>query len=172
MLLAGERKSVEPIAARVAPGEVQQLHHFVSASPWATEPLEAELVCEERAAGERKFYPAGQPAETPLRTLAAAIKARWVWERAHQQMKEELGLDHPEGRSWRGLHHNALLCRLAFAFLQHLRLGGKRAARHRAAGRPPAPSLPEVRRRFLAAPLAHLARCPGCGRRLPRHPQL
>ena len=35
----GERKSVEPMAARVAPGEVQQLHHFVAASPWATAPL-------------------------------------------------------------------------------------------------------------------------------------
>src|SRR5215207_4269008 len=44
LLLPGERKSVEPMADRVAPGEVQQLHHFVSASPWATEPLEAELV--------------------------------------------------------------------------------------------------------------------------------
>ena len=44
LLLPGERKSVEPMAARVAPGEVQQLHHVVSASPWATGPLEAELV--------------------------------------------------------------------------------------------------------------------------------
>jgi hypothetical protein len=44
LLLPGERKSVEPMAARVAPGDVQQLHHFVSASPWATGPLEAELV--------------------------------------------------------------------------------------------------------------------------------
>ncbi len=40
----GERKSVEPMAARVAPGEVQQLHHFVAASPWATAPLGEELV--------------------------------------------------------------------------------------------------------------------------------
>src|ERR687893_613115 len=40
----GERKSVEPMAARVAPGDVQQLHHFISASPWRCEPLEAELV--------------------------------------------------------------------------------------------------------------------------------
>ncbi len=44
LLLPGERKSVEPMAARVAPGQVQQLHHFVSASPWAVGPLEAELV--------------------------------------------------------------------------------------------------------------------------------
>ena len=44
LLLPGERKSVEPMAARVAPGDVQQLHHFVSTSPWATAPLEDELV--------------------------------------------------------------------------------------------------------------------------------
>src|SRR3712207_648856 len=44
LLLPGERKSVEPMAARVAPGDLQQLHHFVSASPWATAPLEDELV--------------------------------------------------------------------------------------------------------------------------------
>jgi SRSO17 transposase len=40
----GERKSVEPMAARVAPGDAQQLHHFVAASPWAVAPLEEELV--------------------------------------------------------------------------------------------------------------------------------
>jgi len=34
--------------------------------------------------------------------LAATIKARWVCEQAHQQLKEELGLDHFEGRSWTG----------------------------------------------------------------------
>ncbi len=44
LILPGERKSIEPMAARVAPGDTQQLHHFVSTSPWATEPLEDELV--------------------------------------------------------------------------------------------------------------------------------
>src|SRR5689334_12777454 len=44
LILPGERKSVEPMAARVAPGDLQQLHHFVSTSPWATAPLEEELV--------------------------------------------------------------------------------------------------------------------------------
>src|SRR3954451_22801898 len=44
LILPGERKSVEPMAARVAPGDIQQLHHFVSTSPWATAPLEDELV--------------------------------------------------------------------------------------------------------------------------------
>ncbi len=44
LILPGERKSVEPMAARVAPGDTQQLHHFVSTSPWAAAPLEDELV--------------------------------------------------------------------------------------------------------------------------------
>ena len=43
LLLPGGRKSVEPLAERVAPGEVQQLHHFVSTSPWDTAPLERAL---------------------------------------------------------------------------------------------------------------------------------
>jgi SRSO17 transposase len=84
------------------------------------------LVGEHRANGERKYYLANLPADTPLEALAARIKARWVCEQMHQQLKDELGLDHFEGRSWRGLHHHALLCQLAFAFLQHLRLGGKK----------------------------------------------
>ena len=59
---------------------------------------------------------------TDLRTLAATIKARWICEQAHQQMKEELGLDHFEGRSWQGLHRHALMTMIAYAFLQHRRL--------------------------------------------------
>jgi SRSO17 transposase len=87
---------------------------------------EAWLIGEHRTTGERKYYLANHPADTPLEALAALIKARWTCEQMHQQMKDELGLDHFEGRSWRGLHHHALLCQLAFAFLQHLRLGGKK----------------------------------------------
>ncbi|HEX5878983.1 MAG TPA: IS701 family transposase [Actinomycetota bacterium] len=90
---------------------------------------EAWLVGEHRAGGERKYYLANLPADATLETLAAAIKARWVCKQMHQQMKDELGLDHFEGRGWRGLHHHALLCQLAFAFLQHLRLGEKRSRR-------------------------------------------
>src|SRR3954449_6417354 len=87
---------------------------------------EAWLVGEHRANGERKYYLSNLPPDATLEALAALIKARWVCEQLHQQLKDELGLDHFEGRSWRGLHHHALLCLLAFAFLQHLRLGGKK----------------------------------------------
>ena len=80
------------------------------------------------------------PADADLATLAATIKARWVCEQAHQQMKEELGLDHFEGRSWTGLHRHALMTMIAFAFLQNRRLrasGGKKN-RPRAASAEPA----------------------------------
>src|SRR6266550_3609961 len=54
------------------------------------------------------------------------IKARWICEQAHQQMKEEIGLDHFEGRSWQGLHRHALMTMIAYAFLQHRRLATAR----------------------------------------------
>jgi SRSO17 transposase len=83
---------------------------------------EAWVVGEHRSSGERKYYLSNLPADADLTTLAAAIKARWVCEQAHQQLKEELGLDHFEGRSWTGLHRHALMSMIAFAFLQHRRL--------------------------------------------------
>src|SRR5919201_271373 len=87
---------------------------------------EAWLIGEHRMSGEKKYYLANLPGNTDLRTLAAAIKARWVCEQAHQQMKEELGLDHFEGRSWQGLHRHALMTMIAYAFLQHRRLATAR----------------------------------------------
>jgi SRSO17 transposase len=83
---------------------------------------EAWLVGEHRTSGEKKYYLANLPARTDLRTLAATIKARWVCEQGHQQLKEELGLDHFEGRSWQGLHRHALMTMIAYAFLQNRRL--------------------------------------------------
>jgi SRSO17 transposase len=70
---------------------------------------EAWLIGEHTNSGEKKCYLANLPATTDLRTLAATIKARWICEQAHQQLKEELGLDHFEGRSWQGLHRHALM---------------------------------------------------------------
>jgi SRSO17 transposase len=75
-----------------------------------------------RADGTERFYLTNLPATTTLTELAQTIKARWNCEPVHQQLKEELGLDHFEGRSWTGLHHHELLTMIAFAFLQHYRL--------------------------------------------------
>jgi SRSO17 transposase len=146
--------AAEFAALRVRPAEGVQLRngwHLPGEAAW--------LVGERRASGERKYYLSNLPAGTALEELAATIKARWVCEQAHQQMKEELGLDHFEGRGWRGLHHHALLAMLALAFLQHLRLGEKRSRyptrgrpatpAHLARGAPPHPRHPDPRRPAL-----------------------
>jgi SRSO17 transposase len=105
---------------------------------------EAWLIGEHRTSGERKYYLANLPATTDLRSLAATIKARWICEQAHQQLKEELGLDHFEGRSWQGLHRHALMTMIAYAFLQHRRLA---AARRRKKKKPRAAASADVARR-------------------------
>ena len=80
------------------------------------------MVGEHRSSGERKYSLSNLPAGADLRTLACAIKARRSCEQAHQRMKEELGLDHFEGRSWTGPHRHALLTMIAYVVLQHRRL--------------------------------------------------
>lgn len=82
----------------------------------------AWLVCERLPNDDKKYYLCNFHASATPKSVVAAIKARWACEQAHQQMKEELGLDHFEARSWVGLHHHALLTMIAFAFLTHLRL--------------------------------------------------
>jgi SRSO17 transposase len=97
---------------------------------------EVWLVGERRSTGEQKYYVSNLPADATLEMLAATIKARWVCEQAHQQLKEELGLDHFEGRSWTGLHRHALMTMIAYAFLQSRRLraaGRKKKSRRTAA---------------------------------------
>jgi SRSO17 transposase len=107
------------IRVRVADGPAQRIRdkgqqHLPGDEVW--------LIGEHRMSGERKYYLANLPATMDLRTLAAAIKARWICEQGHQQLKEELGLDHFEGRSWQGLHRHALMTMIAYAFLQYRRL--------------------------------------------------
>jgi SRSO17 transposase len=87
---------------------------------------EVWLVGERRSTGEQKYYVSNLPADAAIKMLVAAIKARWVCEQAHQQLKEELGLDHFEGRSWTGLHRHALMTMIAYAFLQSRRLKAAR----------------------------------------------
>ena len=98
---------------------------------------------EERGSGERKFYLSNLPADATLKQLPAMIKARWICEQAHQQMKEELGLDHFEGRSWTGLHRHALMTMMAYAFLQSRRLAAA-GRKKRIACPPPEPSMPAI----------------------------
>jgi SRSO17 transposase len=75
------------------------------------------LLIEEQADGELKYAFSNLPAETSRLRAVRLWRSRWPVEQGYQQMKEELGLDHFEGRSWRGFHHHACLVMLAYGFL-------------------------------------------------------
>lgn len=75
------------------------------------------LLIEEQADGELKYAFSNLPAESPMSEGVAYWKSRWPVEQGYQQMKSELGLDHFEGRSWRGFHHHVCLVMVAFGFL-------------------------------------------------------
>ncbi|MDA8107761.1 MAG: IS701 family transposase [Betaproteobacteria bacterium] len=109
-----------------------------------------------------KYFLATLPAETPIAELVRVAKQRWRIERDYQELKQELGLGHFEGRSWRGFHHHATLCIAAYGFLLTERLAGqKKTLRHPILGEMPA--LPEGFRP-RGAPAA-----PAPRRRLDRH---
>lgn len=64
-----------------------------------------------------KYWLSTLPAETKLKDLVALAKQRWIIERDYEELKQELGLGHYEGRGWRGFHHHATLCIAAYGFL-------------------------------------------------------
>jgi SRSO17 transposase len=72
------------------------------------------------------------PETTPLNELVLAAHQRWRIERDYQDLKQDFGLGHYEGRGWRGFHHHASLCVAAYGFLMAERLiadkpvGGKK----------------------------------------------
>ena len=64
-----------------------------------------------------KYWFSTLPADMPLAELVETTKLRWRIERDFQNLKQELGLGHYEGRGWRGFHHHAALCVAAYGFL-------------------------------------------------------
>jgi SRSO17 transposase len=64
-----------------------------------------------------KLWLSTMPADTPEDQLVRLAKIRWRIERDYQELKQEIGLDHFEGRGWRGFHHHGVLCIAAYAFL-------------------------------------------------------
>ncbi len=96
------------------------------------EPRPPELLLIEWSLGERepaRYWLSTLPAGTDMAELVRLAKVRWRIERDYQELKDEIGLDHYEGRNWRGFHHHGALCIAAYAFL----------AAERARLSPPAP---------------------------------
>jgi SRSO17 transposase len=96
------------------------------AQGWATGECAGDdpiwLLIEEQADGAIKYAYSNLPEDTTKARGVTLWRSRWPVEQGYQQMKEELGLDHFEGRSWRGFHHHACLVMLAFGFLALERL--------------------------------------------------
>jgi SRSO17 transposase len=87
---------------------------------WQSEPHAEEWLIMEWPKGEAeptKYWLSTLPQESKLKDLVAIAKQRWIIERDYQELKQELGLGHYEGRGWRGFHHHATLCIAAYGFL-------------------------------------------------------
>ena len=68
-------------------------------------------------AAATKYWLSNLPQSTKREELVTLGKHRWIIERDYQELKQELGLGHYEGRGWRGFHHHATLCIAAYGFL-------------------------------------------------------
>jgi SRSO17 transposase len=85
-----------------------------------TEPRPEEWLLIEwpqQASEPTKYWLSNSPAKTALKPLVKLAKHRWIIERDYEELKQELGLGHYEGRGWRGFHHHATLCIAAYGFL-------------------------------------------------------
>jgi len=85
-----------------------------------SEPYAEEWLLMEWPNGEpkpTKYWLSTLPPQTRLTALVRLAKHRWIIERDYEELKQELGLGHYEGRSWRGFHHHATLCIAAYGFL-------------------------------------------------------
>jgi len=109
----------EPLRSRFARVRVRAAHRDV--------PREEEWLVIEWPKGEAepsRYWLSTHPKDLPFAALVESIKARWRIERDYQELKQEFGLGHYEGRNWRGFHHHASLCIAAYGFLMRERLSG------------------------------------------------
>ena len=87
---------------------------------WRSQPREEQWLLIEWPKTEKeptKYWLSNLPVSISVRKLVATAKLRWRIERDYEELKQELGLGHFEGRNWRGFHHHASLCIAAYGFL-------------------------------------------------------
>jgi len=105
-----------PLTSRFAAVRVQPAHrdHLLH------QPRPEEWLLIEWPEGEQeptKYWLSSLAPDTALADLVEGAKLRWRIERDYQDLKQEIGLGHYEGRGWRGFHHHAALCIAAYGFL-------------------------------------------------------
>ena len=104
------------LSSRFAAVRVREGHRYY----WRSDCPPEEWLLIEWPEGESeptKYWLSNLDAAVSLAELVATAKLRWRIERDYQELKQEIGLGHFEGRGWRGFHHHATLCIAAYGFL-------------------------------------------------------
>ena len=102
---------------------------------WRSEQREEEWLLIEWPEGDTeplKYFLSTAPADATLEQIVFVTKMRWRIERDYQELKQEFGLGHYEGRGWQGFHHHATLCIAAYGFLIAHRLNHRGAKKNSA----------------------------------------
>lgn len=116
-----------PLRSRFAAVRFQPSHgYWEGLAPLPTVWLLMEWPLKESA--PTKYWVSNLPPKTSLLQLVRTAKLRWRVERDYQELKDELGFDHYEGRSWMGWHHHVTLTMMAHAFLTQERLRIKKTS--------------------------------------------
>jgi SRSO17 transposase len=136
-------------AVRVRPAHRDYLGTEVRPEEWLL------IEWPEGEAEPTKYFLSTGPSDATLAQLVFVTKMRWRIERDYQELKQEFGLSHYEGRGWQGFHHHATLCIAAYAFLVAQRLSQGDSKKNCA--RPETPSLPAD---YL--PRGHRSRATAC----------
>jgi SRSO17 transposase len=113
--IAWRQGSAEPLSGRFARVRVTSAHRHRDLPERSPEWLLVEWPGSE--AEPARYWLATLPEDIAFARLVELAKLRWRIERDYQDLKQEVGLDHFEGRSWRGFHHHATLCIAAYGFL-------------------------------------------------------
>lgn len=106
----------QKLQSRFAAARVRPAHRDY----WRSEPHPEEWLLMEWPVGEAeptKYWLSTLSADTRMADLVKLAKHRWIIERDYQELMQELGLGHFEGRGWRGFHHHATLSIAAYGFL-------------------------------------------------------
>ena len=110
------RGSRQALRSRFAAVRVRPAHR----DDWQSTPHPEEWLLMEWPTGEpepTKYWFGTVAADLSLRELVRLAKHRWIIERDYEELKQEVGIGHYEGRGWRGFHHHATLCIAAYGFL-------------------------------------------------------
>jgi len=134
--------SADWLSSRFARVRVRVGYNGAIPGQLAQEWLLIEAIESETGPTKYKYSLATLPADISFRRLVDIAKMRWRIERDYQDLKQEVGLGHYEGRGWRGFHHHATLCIAAYGFLVSERAAIPPSGPRSSARRTP-PALPD-----------------------------